>query len=39
MLKRRSVAARLCAVVGVTGLALSICVPRASAARVPPFLE
>jgi hypothetical protein len=36
MLKRRSVAARLLAVLGGAGLALSICVPRATA-RVPPF--
>jgi hypothetical protein len=38
MLKRRSIAAaRLFAVVGGTWLALSICLPRATAARVPPF--
>ena len=37
MLKRKSVAARLFAVLGGTGLALSICAPRATAARVPPF--
>jgi hypothetical protein len=36
MLKRRSVAARLFAVLGGTGVALSIGVPRATA-RVPPF--
>ena len=36
MLKRRSVAARLFAVLAGAGLALSICVPRATA-RVPPF--
>jgi hypothetical protein len=36
MLKRRSVAARLFAVLGGAGLAFSICVPRATA-RVPPF--
>jgi hypothetical protein len=36
VLKRRSMAARLFAVLGGAGLALSICVPRATA-RVPPF--
>jgi len=37
MSKRRWVAAKLFAVLGGAGLALGICVPRASAANPPPF--